>query len=214
MVGPFTGSHQMLKQVAMSAAVERYSETQIFDLALALTALERGFADQWLIDHNASRAYRHIHPDASPQTYGTAGQRVKRRPHVWSYICARMGEMSSEAGFTGMDVLREDARIAFSDIRELFSPEGSVVAPQDLPDEIASAVASVEITEKVIRADDQEHIERKYKYKLSDKGAALKRLGEYAKIYGRDPKDAAHVDNSITMVIMNYGTLDPNTIQI
>lgn len=50
--------------------------------------------------------------------------------------------------------LREAARLAYSDIRQLFDERGNLKPVKDWPDGLASAVASVEVVKKNLTAGD------------------------------------------------------------
>lgn len=65
-------------------------------------------------------------------------------------------------------VLREAARLAYSDIRELFDAQGNLKPIRDWPDHLAAAVASVEVIIKNAEAGDG-HTDRVHKLKLWDK---------------------------------------------
>jgi phage terminase small subunit len=68
--------------------------------------------------------------------------------------------------------LREMARIAFSDIRELFNAEGKLLPIKDWPEDIARAVAGVEVVRgNVDKGDGQ--FDEVLKVKLWDKGRPL-----------------------------------------
>lgn len=50
--------------------------------------------------------------------------------------------------------LREAARLAYSDVRELFGPDGKLLPMKDWPDHIAAAVASVKVVKKNVTTGD------------------------------------------------------------
>lgn len=65
-------------------------------------------------------------------------------------------------------VLREAARLAYSDVRELFDPHGNLVPVRDWPDHLAAAIASVEVVKKNVAAGDG-HTDTIHKVRLWDK---------------------------------------------
>jgi phage terminase small subunit len=79
-------------------------------------------------------------------------------------------------------VLREDCRIAYSDIGQIFDGD-TTIAPSKLPEDIRRAISSFEIKEKVV---DEKTTERTYRYRFWDKGKALERLGRHLGIFERD----------------------------
>ena len=72
---------------------------------------------------------------------------------------------------TAERVLKEESRIAFVDIAELFDENGFLtINPKDLPLDIRKAISGIEVISSPIPGQD------KYKVKFWDKGAALSRL--------------------------------------
>jgi phage terminase small subunit len=71
-------------------------------------------------------------------------------------------------------VLREVARLAFSDHRRLYNSDGTLKRPDELDDDTAAAVASVEVFEQYEgRGKSRTLVGYTKKVKLSDKNAAL-----------------------------------------
>jgi phage terminase small subunit len=71
--------------------------------------------------------------------------------------------------------LREAARVAYSDIRELFSPGGNLLPVAQWPDDIARAVAGVETVRRNVDATDNK-TDEVVKSRLWDKGKAQEML--------------------------------------
>jgi hypothetical protein len=85
-------------------------------------------------------------------------------------------------------VLREEGRIAFADIAEIFDGE-TLISPSELPEDIRRAISGVEIIERFIPGEKKRK-EVKYKYRFWDKGRSLERLGKHLKLY----KDQAKLE--------------------
>lgn len=84
-------------------------------------------------------------------------------------------------------ILEEEARLAFSDIRELFDEDGNLLPPYLLPRDVAAAVQSFDRIERSIpRGDDEPIVTVTYKYKLWDKSSALERLSRHLGLYRAD----------------------------
>lgn len=71
--------------------------------------------------------------------------------------------------------LREAARIAFSDVRELFDATGNLMPIKQWPEDIARAVAGLEVVKKNLTTGDGK-VDDVYKVKLWDKGRTLENL--------------------------------------
>lgn len=72
-------------------------------------------------------------------------------------------------------VLRESGRLAYSDIRMLFDDQGNFLPIKQWPDDIARAVASVEVVKKNVTTGDGK-VDDVLKVRLWDKVAKLTNL--------------------------------------
>lgn len=80
-----------------------------------MTEKQKIFADEYLIDLNATRAYRAAYPSVKKeQTAAQAGSRMLRNVKVAAYISERMEERKKRTEITQDRVLNELAAIAFS----------------------------------------------------------------------------------------------------
>ena len=71
--------------------------------------------------------------------------------------------------------MRETARLAYSDIRQLFDDNGRLLPVKQWPEDIARAVAGVEVVKRNVYSDDGQ-TDDVIKVKLWDKGARLENL--------------------------------------
>jgi len=106
-------------------------------------------------------------------------------------IPQQMGEHVHE-----VRLLQEIAKLAFSDIRDVFRPDGSLIPFRELPPDVAAAVVSMESSEVVLsRAANggEEVIKRTVKVVLADKVKNLELLARhYGLLSGEDTEgDAA-----------------------
>lgn len=156
------------------------NQPDIVELAAKLTNNELIFSDNWLIHRVGSTAYKFAYKNCKSE--GTAkvnASKLLKKPRVKAYIDARLAQLSDEAGITVKRVLEEESRLAFSDLREIFDGE-TAIKPSDLPEDVARAIAGVEIIEKTWTGQDGEsEVTTTYKYKFWDKGAALNRLEKH-----------------------------------
>lgn len=82
------------------------------------------------------------------------------------------------------ELLRESARVAFSDVRRTFHENGTTKLPHELDDDTARAIASCEI--------DKDGV---IKYKFWDKSPASERLFKAGALYAADNRQRASVIN-------------------
>jgi phage terminase small subunit len=79
-------------------------------------------------------------------------------------------------------VLRELARIGFSDLRKAFTASGALLPPEQWDDDTAAAIAAVEVVTRPTGErdeDDNPIVERVHKLKLWDKNSALEKLAKH-----------------------------------
>ena len=80
-----------------------------------MTEKQKIFADEYLIDLNATRAYRKAYPSVKrDETAAQAGSRMLRNVKVAEYIQERMQERQKRTEITQDRVLKELAAIAFA----------------------------------------------------------------------------------------------------
>ena len=144
-----------------------------------LSARQRAFVSEYVIDRNATQA-------AIRAGYGKGeyGRQLVTKPHVRAAIDAELDRMAAETGVTAERVIKELARLAFSDVRDLASWSGQLATVKDsdeISDDAAAAIQEVGMTPSGI------------KLKLVDKRAALEALGKHLGIFERDNAQQAPV---------------------
>lgn len=113
------------------------------------------------------------------------GNRCSRAPIAGGYVCKLHGGASPNAQRKAAErladlidpdrALREAARIAYSDIRDLFDADGNLKPIKDWPDHAAAGVSAVEIVKKNLAAGDGQ-VDTVHKLKLWDKSKNLEML--------------------------------------
>ena len=82
---------------------------------MALTKCRKRFADEYLIDLNATRAYKAAYPNVQrDETAAAAGARLLKDVNVNKYLEKRMKDREKRTEITQDKVLKELAAIAFS----------------------------------------------------------------------------------------------------
>jgi len=122
------------------------------------------------------QSYKHVKKRSTAAVMSTE---LLKRPKVQAHLSKRSKELLEDLNINPLSILGEDKTLAFSDIRKLFTKEGTMVAPWDLPEDIAKCVVALDVTEKY--SGKEKSIT--YRYRLADKGKALERLGRYLKLY-------------------------------
>lgn len=136
-----------------------------------MTKKQKIFADEYLIDLNATRAYRVAYPSVKKdETAAQAGSRMLRNVKVQEYISERMQERQQRTEVTQDMVVKELAAIAFSRATDYAAVKGGTVCIKDtdsLSDEQIRAIAGIKEGKNGIEI------------KLNDKEKALELLGRH-----------------------------------
>ena len=155
-----------------------------------MTDKHKIFADEYLIDLNATRAYRVAYPSVKKdETAAQAGSRMLRNVKVAKYISDRMKERQERTEVTQDRVVRELAASAFAKVTDYVEIRGGRVVIKDtsqLEDNQIRAIAGIKEGANGIEI------------KLNDKEKALELLGRHRGMWNDklDVKTPA-IDDSI-----------------
>lgn len=152
-----------------------------------LTEKMQTFVREYLIDLNATAAA--IRTGYSKKTAHAIGWEMLRKPAVAAEVSRCRGELMNKLEVTAERVVAELASLAFSDIREIFTPEGALKPMTEWSPGAAAAVSSLEIEELFEgRGDARVPIGQSKKLKLWSKVDALQLLARHLGIVKeRDP---------------------------
>lgn len=153
--------------------------------ALGMTNQQRLFADEYLIDLNATQAA--IRAGYSPRTAQQQSSDLLSKPLIRDYIDQILAEQSRRTGITIERILREYARIALLNPSKVIDTATAAIRNDATEDDLA-AIQSIKV--KATQSDKGDSIEREVKF--ASKQAALERLEKY---FGRTLQEAQ--DNSL-----------------
>ena len=146
---------------------------------------QKRFCEEYLIDLNATKAAERA--GYSLKTAYSIAEQNLRKPEIQKYIQERQKALQKILHITQERVLNEYARIAFFDIRNIYTDDNSMLNIKDLDADSAAALTGVEIDEIFEGfGDDRKHIGNTVKVKLSNKIAALDSLGKHLGLFGKD----------------------------
>jgi len=138
---------------------------------MALTERQKIFADEYLVDLNATRAYKAAYKNCrKDETAAAAGARLLRNVKVSAYIQERTEERQERTEVTQDRVVRELAAIAFARATDYAEVEVGCVRiknTDELTDEQVRAIAGIKEGANGIEI------------KLNDKEKALELLGRH-----------------------------------
>lgn len=138
---------------------------------MALTEKQKIFADEYLIDLNATRAYKVAYPRVKKDEVAAVnGSKLLRNTKVAAYVAERMQDRQKRTEVTQDRVVQELAAIAFARATDYAKVEGGYVTirPTDeLTEEQVRAIAGIKEGANGIEI------------KLNDKEKALELLGRH-----------------------------------
>jgi len=147
--------------------------------AQKLTDKKKLFVKYYCVSWNGTQAA--IEAGYSEKTAAEQASRLLRNVNIQEAIQKYMNKLTEEAEIEVVDVLDGLKRLAFLDIRKLYNDDGSAKKIHELDDDIALALAGIDVNE-ISTGDATIEIIGK-KYKLSDRTKALELLGKYLKMF-------------------------------
>lgn len=160
-----------------------------------MTDAQKRFCDEYLIDLNATRAYKVAYPSCKKEeTANAASSRMLRNVKVQEYISKKQQEIEKRTEVTQDMVIKELAKIAFLDIRKLYTENGQLKNIADIDSDTAGAISSLETLEEYEgHGEDREKIGDTQKVKLLDKTKALELLGKHLGMF----KEKVTIDGNV-----------------
>lgn len=172
-----------------------------------MTNAQKRFCDEYLIDLNATRAYKVAYPNCKKdETANAASSRMLRNVKVQEYISEKQQEIEKRTEVTQDMVIKELANIAFFNIKNLYNGNGTLKAIKDIDEETIKAISSVKVLQKAgamkisinMEGKDNEvpieHIqEQTIEFKTNDKVKALELLGKHLGMF----KEKVTIDGNV-----------------
>lgn len=129
------------------------------------------FINEYLKDGNGKQAA--IRAGYAPKAAEVQASRLLRNVQVADAIRTRQQQLQERAGVSAQRVVEELARIGFVDIRRVFRADGRLIAPKQLPEDVARAIASVEVTTSTTGTGKARKTETVAKVRFWEKPKAL-----------------------------------------
>jgi len=136
-----------------------------------LTAKQERFVEEYLVDLNATQAA--IRAGYSPDSANRIAAENMTKPVIRTRIDKAMAKLSRRTGVNQERVIRELARVAFVNAKDVVSMKDATVL-EDASEDDTAAIASVKV--KIVQGDF-ESVEREVKF--ADKLKALELLGKH-----------------------------------
>lgn len=162
-----------------------------------MTEKQKIFADEYLIDLNATRAYRAAYPNCKKDSSADAAARkLLGNTRIQTYITERMEERQKRTEITQDMVLQELAAIAFARATDYVSVMDGMVQVKDTDQLSASQIAAIAGIKET-----QNGIE----VKLGSKEKTLELLGRHLGMWNDKLDVAGDMDMKI---VVDYGDGD------
>lgn len=137
------------------------------------------FVREWLRDKNQTQAA--IRAGYAPRRAKQAANLLMGQPHIKAYADKLLKAQQGRVEISSDRIVKELARVAFSDVRPLFDGDGNLRDVHGLKDDVAAAVAGVQTEEQ--SAKDGTKTGQVRKVRMWDKIKALELLGKHFKMF-------------------------------
>ena len=141
------------------------------------------------MSNNGNATQAAISAGYSPHSAERQGIRLTRDVRVSSELDKRRTEVVAAAELSTEQTIREVARLAFSDPRNIVNKDGTVKKLNELDADTAAAVASYEV--------DKDGV---IKYKFWDKNSALEKAAKVQGLYEKDNEQKPAAVTNVTTV--------------
>ena len=147
----------------------------------ALTHKQEEFCRLVVQGESLSQAYRQSHhpPNMQKKTVWEKASRLRAMDKVLARIEELQAIGKEKVEFDHARWLGEIERMAFFDVRRIVGEDGKFLGLQELPDDVAPAIAAFEVDEITIGSGvNKKVVGTRRKYKLASKLCALEFLGK------------------------------------
>jgi len=167
-----------------------------------LTNKQKQFVNEYLVDLNGTQAA--IRAGYSKSTAGVIASENLKKPYIQEAIAKAVENRARRTLITQDRVLKELARLAFFDVRQLYDESGNLIPVHQLPEEVAAAIGGLDVvtetTKDLIKTATT-------KIKLIDKKGSLELIGRHLKMF---------VDRQLHEGEVNFNTknMDPRLTEM
>lgn len=164
-----------------------------------MTNTQKKFCDEYLIDLNATRAYKTAYLNCkSDLTARTNSSRLLTNANIQNYIQKKMEDREKRTKITQDMVIQELAKIAFLDISKLYDKNGNLKNIQNIDKNTVKAISSLETLEEYGGyGENRKKIGDTQKVKMLDKTKALELLGRHLGIF--NDKINANINGKVSI---------------
>lgn len=149
-----------------------------------ITIKHKLFVKQYVIDFNATRAYRDVYK-CSDRAATASSRNLLANTCIQELVKKEIERVERDTEVTKDRIVLELARIAFLDIREAFDKEGRLIDVHNLSERVSRSIGGIEISrQKTVDSEGNDIIEDSiHKLKIIDKSRALEMLGKHLMMF-------------------------------
>lgn len=155
----------------------------------SLNSKQKRFCDEYLVDHNATRAAKRA--GYSKNTADSQGARLLKNAGVKVYLAGKAQKLEKKLEISAERTLIEIARIAYGDVRQFYDEEGKLIPVHKLSDEAAASISGIDLEEM---KEDGIVVGYLKKIRRFDKNPALDKLAKHFKLYVDAPAPPVNIN--------------------
>jgi phage terminase small subunit len=164
---------------------------------MALTAKQERFAEEYLVDLNATQAA--IRAGYSEKTAAEIGRQNLIKLEIQKEIQEAIEKRSKRTEITVDRVLNEYAKIGFFDPRKLFDKDGKPIPINELDADTAAAIGGLDVLEEYEGYGEyRTFVGHTKKYKIIDKKGALDSIARHLGMFNDKIEHSGTVTQEIT----------------
>lgn len=169
-------------------------------MAKDLTDKQIKFCQQYILDLNATKAYKLVYGSEADETAAVCASKLLRNAKVGKYLSELKESVASAAQITREKVLNGYSKLAFYDARKFYDKDGNLISVQDLDVETAFALTGMDVTEEwgySEKEDKKTVIGYTKKIKMSNRKEALDSI---AKMLGYNEPDKVRHEGEVQII--------------
>ncbi len=171
--------------------------------AKPLNLRQQRFVDEYLKSPIATQAA--VRAGYSARTAEWIGPQLLKKPHVAAAIRSGQLVIAERAEVEAEEVVRQLARIAFSDVRRLFDQDGNLLPIEEIDPATAMAISSYDVW-----VDPASGV-RRARVRFWDKNSALEKLMKHLGLFERDNRQGTDPLSELIAHIAERGSRLPLT---
>ena len=184
-----------------------------------LTSLQERFCEQYLVDLNASRAYRRANPNISSEVAKVNGCRLLTYANVQNRITELTKVISQETKLNAVNVLRELSIIVFAQLTDVIewtaTGNAFIKGSEDIPANIRPAIKKIKKYRKNMGTQEDPDWQDIFEIELHDKVKAINLAMQHLRLLGdegsEDKKDISQLILGAQARLQKFGW-DPSMI--